>query len=156
MKTKTLSFLEEFTMKTKTLSFLAMAVLAVVGCSKSSASSGGILSEFYSASDLKKMERYTKADWLHDIDEAKRILARGEDVKSRFDYALKSGNYSSKEYFQWQVLMTPIIKAMREVSMRFTQYTARACWPEGKWEVVVTTANTDHDCLNKRGYPRSR
>jgi hypothetical protein len=131
-------------MKTKTLSFLAMAVFAFVGCSKEGdSSSGGLL--FGGLSDEEKIATYRKGDWLHDIDEAKRISAELED----------DPKYHTAD---WQMKAENLATAMKKITGSFLSRPSdvRECWPEGKLQEVVTTANTNHDCLDKLGYKRSR
>jgi hypothetical protein len=125
-------------MKTQTLSFLAMAVLAVVGCSKEgdTPSSG--------MSDEIKLETYTGADWLHDIDEARAVIKRLHEKYGQTDFALidKLTKHDKGPSWAFRIATDP-------------DRPVRKCWPSGSYE-LVTTANTDHDCLDKLGYTRSR
>ncbi|MDR0233875.1 MAG: hypothetical protein LBI31_03615, partial [Zoogloeaceae bacterium] len=134
-------------MKTQTLSFLAMAVLAVVGCSKEgdtpSSSAVSVLGGG-GMSDEQKLETYTKSDWLHDIDGALALEGRLLEKYGQTNFELID---KLEEGPSW---------AHRVAALSDADSSVRKCWPRGPSDKMVTTANTDHDCLDKLGYKRSR
>jgi len=116
------------------LSFLV--VIALCGCSPSPSengspsNTGSSLPSSGKLSDEQKIKTWTIADWMHDIDEAKRLQDRSK-------LAYEAVLYSSS----W--------------------YDGGKCWPRDKQEIAqperVTTANTDHACLDKfEDYGRNR
>ncbi|MDR0233892.1 MAG: hypothetical protein LBI31_03710 [Zoogloeaceae bacterium] len=128
-------------MKTQTLSFLAMAVLAVVGCSKEGDTPSSGVSVFGGMSYEQKLKAYTEGDWLHDIDEARAVnewFQRKSDDDGLNAFRIYHAESLIRSAFEFG---SPLIE----------------CWPgASRNRELVTTANTDHDCLDKQGYTRSR
>ncbi|MDR2637460.1 MAG: hypothetical protein LBB55_03905 [Zoogloeaceae bacterium] len=92
--------------------------------------------------DAQKLDQWKLADWIHDIDAAKRVqesALRGdfgpltEDLVSKLDVSEQARTHA------------------------FT--TARKCWPRREGGIdsrIFDTAHTDHACLDAQGYKRSR
>jgi hypothetical protein len=86
---------------------------------------------------IKEALKMTKGDWLHDLDMAERFVKFASDNLTPSEMTME--------------VMIAIDMADNRIAPSIREL--HGCWPKN---VEMTTANTDHACLDKAGYPRSR
>jgi hypothetical protein len=85
--------------------------------------------------DLQRMEQWQEADWLHDLDAAKRVL----EASARGDFGPPTEDSDRKLRIIWRA------------TSRVSSMALEKCFEKGG-----DTAHTDHACLDAAGFKRSR
>jgi hypothetical protein len=93
--------------------------------------------------DAQKLEQWKLGDWLHDIDAAERVME-----------AAKKGDFGQPN----QDLVVKLEPA--RMAHKYARNSLRECFarePGSKIDIrLFDTANTDHACLDAKGYKRSQ